>query len=267
MKVSIADCFLQYGESISSCSHPDIKPSHFEWQREDAQHARFVTDGHFADAVGTGQVAWLVEPFFLHPENYIAVMQKPFDYVLTCNDYFVQNNKNWLWCPRGGSWVAQKDWEIHDKTKDISILLSDKKMMYGHRLRHEIVARHQLDVMGLDHYVTKMEALADYRYSIIVENEQSRYWFTEKLIDCFALGTVPIYWGCPDIGRFFDDGGIIEFNDMPDLDNILDWLKLSSGIDYASRLSAMRRNLEAARDYAINEDWLYKTYPFLFGES
>lgn len=265
-QVTIADCFLQYGASVSNGCGIGVKPSHFEWQRADAASARFVTDGWFRDAPGKGQVAWLVEPFFLHPENYLAVMGKPFDYVLTHDDYFVQNNRNWLWCPCGGSWVAPKDWGIKPKTKDVSILLSHKTSMRGHQLRHEAVAQYgkRLDIFGLDHAVTKVEALADYRYSIVTENEKSRYWFTEKLIDCFALGTIPIYWGSPDIGRFFNDESIIEVDDLEDIGYWLD--RIHSGL-YKVNTESIQENLERAREYVICEDWLYKAYPFLFGAS
>ena len=61
----------------------------------------------------------------------------------------------------------------------------------------------------------------DYRFSIVIENCKRDYWFTEKLIDCLRTGTIPIYWGCPSIGDFFDIRGFILFDDINDLENIL----------------------------------------------
>jgi len=48
-------------------------------------------------------------------------------------------------------------------------------------------------------------------FSIAVESSYEKNYFTEKLIDCLLTKTVPIYWGCPNIGDFFDDRGIIMF--------------------------------------------------------
>ena len=45
----------------------------------------------------------------------------------------------------------------------------------------------------------KIDGLRDYRYHFCIENIKRDYWFTEKLIDCFVTGTIPIYWGCPSI--------------------------------------------------------------------
>lgn len=271
--VTIADCgFLLTGtrSAFIGGENVGVGPSHFEWERTDPLTARLVTDAFISHARGQGQVAWLIEPFFLHPGNYTAALDGDFDFVLTHDDTFVANRENWLWYPAGGSWIAFDRWGIRPKTRNISMLLSNKRMTRGHRMRHEIIAAYgkMLDaVMGLDKRVTTFEALADFRYSVIVENEKSRYWFTEKLIDALSVGTIPIYWGCPDIGRFFDSRGVIEFDDLADLGNILAWLK-QPGVadeDYARRLPAAQNNLEVAKRYRVCEDWIFDHYPHLFG--
>ena len=33
--------------------------------------------------------------------------------------------------------------------------------------------------------------------------------FCEKITDCFATGTIPIFWGTKNIGNYFDKEGII----------------------------------------------------------
>jgi len=58
-------------------------------------------------------------------------------------------------------------------------------------------------------------------FSITIENSKEDYMFTEKLIDCFLTGTIPIYYGCPSIGKFFNIDGIIVINTLDDLTNIL----------------------------------------------
>lgn len=46
---------------------------------------------------------------------------------------------------------------------------------------------------------TKCETLGKYRFSICYENQILEGWITEKIFDCFRAGTVPVYWGAPDI--------------------------------------------------------------------
>ena len=103
----------------------------------------------------------------------------------------------------------------------------------------------------------KLEALADYGYSLVIENQRMNYYFTEKLIDCFATGTIPIYWGCPAISRFFDADGMYTFRTLDELPDILDRL---SQQDYQSRLGAVQRNMYIAKRYRIPEDWIWHNF-------
>ena len=59
------------------------------------------------------------------------------------------------------------------------------------------------------------------KYHIVVENEQRDNWITEKLIDCFASKTIPIYWGDSYLWNTFDKRGAITFNHLTELPDIL----------------------------------------------
>jgi hypothetical protein len=50
------------------------------------------------------------------------------------------------------------------------------------------------------------------KFTIVVENNKEKWYFTEKIVDAFLTKTVPIYWGCANIGDFFDVRGIIIFD-------------------------------------------------------
>jgi hypothetical protein len=267
MKVTVADSiFLEYGKNIkANGANAGVSPTYFEWERADPDTARFVTDSDIKHAKGPGQVALLLETFFLHPENYLAAMEKPFDAVFTHNKYFVDHKDNWLWYPHGGSFVAFNNWKIHKKTKNVSILLSPKNTLWGHKRFYEAAERFgdRLDVYGLDSYADKMQAIAPYHFSVAIEAERSDSFFSEKLVDCLALGTIPIYLGCPNIGDFFDPFGLIQ---VQNVDQIGDWLDALTPNYYHLRRHRVAVNLEAARQYAIPEDWIFKHYPFLFGE-
>jgi alpha(1,3/1,4) fucosyltransferase len=46
---------------------------------------------------------------------------------------------------------------------------------------------------------SKSATVAQYRFSLCFENSVLKGWMTEKLFDCFFTGTVPVYWGAPDV--------------------------------------------------------------------
>lgn len=264
-KVTIADsAFLPYSKSASLGKENPFGPTHFEWEFADPQTARFVTDGYLKYAKGAGQVAWLLEPFFLHPEDYLMAMEKNFDFVLTHNMNFV-TNKNWLYYALGGSWIPFEKWKVYNKTKNVSMISTYKTSMLGHRLRREVAEKYadKFDVFGgtQESITRKFDCLADYRYSVVIESEKTPFFFNEKLIDCFAVGAIPIYWGCPTDDMPFDPSGIIQVYSVDEIGDILESIDANQ---YNSRLPAVRYNLEIAKKYRITEDWIFYRYPFLF---
>ena len=56
--------------------------------------------------------------------------------------------------------------------------------------------------------------LYPYQYSIVMENGRYPNWITEKLIDCLLSRTIPIYWGAPNVGEYFDRDGILTFDNI-----------------------------------------------------
>lgn len=271
MKVTIADSlFMPYGRSAHGREdNLTVVPESVQWEAAPAQDARFVTELHMRAARGPGQVAWILEPFFLHPQNYTWLMEnyQKFDYCLTHNANF-SRTLGWLWHPFGGSSIRQEDWGIREKTKNVSMLLSAKNYQPGHILRHKIVEQYGDrfdDIFGLTPWEHKIDALAPYRYAVIVETERSPYYFSEKLIDCLAVGTIPIYWGCLHLGEFFDVDGILEFSNLDELESLLGWVRGVGPNLYAQRRESIQFNLHLARKFAVCEDWLFAHYPFLFG--
>lgn len=46
---------------------------------------------------------------------------------------------------------------------------------------------------------SKLEVLARYNFALCAENQAIDGYVTEKVVDCLLAGTIPIYWGAPDI--------------------------------------------------------------------
>jgi hypothetical protein len=100
----------------------------------------------------------------------------------------------------------------------------------------------------------KLYALRDYAFSLTIENSKFDYYFTEKLMDTFMTGTVPIYWGCPSIGDFFNLDGMIIVDNLEDIDRALNQISIEK---YNSMLPAITDNFNRAKEFLIAEDWIY----------
>jgi hypothetical protein len=48
----------------------------------------------------------------------------------------------------------------------------------------------------------KADTMGRYTFAICYENSMLDGWITEKLFDCLYAGTVPVYWGAPDIDQW-----------------------------------------------------------------
>jgi hypothetical protein len=166
--------------------------------------------------------------------------------------------------PFGSSWVPLAEWRVFPKTRLCSIIASKRRDFEGHRLRHAAVdalraAGFDCDVLGRGYreVASKREGLADYLFSIVVENsrEEGSNYLTEKLVDALACGTVPVYWGNKVAERHFGKG-LIVWDTVEELrDKILPRLTRAT---YEAMLPAVRANLEEAKKFAPPERWLCK---------
>jgi hypothetical protein len=234
-------------------------------KNNDTNELLFITD--FAlnkvDTYNGVKIAMLVEPRAINPAMYEFVQKNndKFHKVFTYDKVLIETYDNVEFYPHCGCWIKTEDHTVYEKSKLISIIVSDKIQTFGHRLRHSIIDilkkdKYNISIFGRGYNPIdyKLEALKDFAFSIVIENSKMDYYFSEKLIDSFMTGTIPIYWGCPSIGDFFNLDGIIVFNDIEDLFIKLNTLSLDK---YNYMLPAINDNFERAKKYLTSEDWLY----------
>lgn len=160
---------------------------------------------------------------------------------------------NGTFLPVGGCWIPEGI-EIPPKKPNLcSIISSNKNSLPGHKLRHEVIKlvqtnKYDVDIMGSGYHFLddKADGLITYRFSIVIENCSEKDYFTEKLIDCFETDVVPIYWGCPNIDRYFDINGMILFDSLDELNKILNSLDEAN---YTKCIANMPQNKRAAKNY------------------
>jgi hypothetical protein len=260
----------------SVCSVAYQTPAHIEYVRDltDFDGVTLFTDAYINDGTvdrvrSRYKIAWLREPYCLHPDIYDAALgnKHKFDMVLTYYQPYLDTGYPFRFCPYGGTWIDRSQWGIKPKTKLCSMLIGSKMSTRGHTIRHEIADMIELMGYDVDFYGvrgtpvgygqdTKMQVLSDYAFSIVTETCREDNLFTEWLLDCFALGTIPIYWGCLNVGKFFNPAGIRRIETLNDLDSALHDLVVDAD-DWTDNLHEIKENLSTMQQYAITEDWLY----------
>ena len=216
---------------------------------------------------GKWKIAWGLESPCIKPNLHLNAkhIEHKFDYIYTCNPLIGNGNPKYKQSYWGCCWIPDGWHKIYSKYKLLSTVVSNKHYAQGHKLRHEVVGANlhpQLEVWGsplFQHYgnepLERLKPHAPYRYSIVIENCQYPGFFSEKIIDCFATGTIPIYWGDPNIKNIFDPQGMYTWNTIPELHNILQRISES---DYNSRLPAIEANYKLFPEFASPDRWMAK---------
>ena len=248
-------------------------PQYWHWDRSFADPAIpiFYTNGKIFEAIpGRENYAILTEPRALMGAVYANAPQvmDRFRYVFTHDSVLLNAFPDQCKViPAGGLWVGGDSGggkiKLYPKSKKVSIVSSTKSMCELHLFRYQLAVAlrywPEVDVFmahpGHNHPI--INSLAEYRYSIAVENHVDDYYFTEKLLNCFATGTVPVYLGAQRIGDFFDADGVIPFTTWHDLVQLLPQLTEQ---DYKNRSKAVEHNFATVKGFDNNEDFIAARY-------
>lgn len=209
-------------------------------------------------------IGMLMEPISILPGWYLGILANPeeslktFKYFFVHNRVFAEIHPKLIWAPiTACTWI--KEPQIYEKNKLISMISSNKAMCSGHYMRVFWARKLMNDVDGFGNLFgknmnNKEEGLKDYMFTICMENETTPGYFTEKLIDCFNTGTIPIYYGDPEIDKVFNKDGIITLTDSFDISSLTPEL-------YYSKMDAIKENFEIAKNYANIRTYLKYKYP------
>jgi len=154
--------------------------------------------------------------------------------------------------------------EITLKSKLVSVISSDKKYTRGHRQRLKFVdqlvkrLRGQVDHFGrgFNEVEDKWQAIAPYKYHIVLENSAFPHYFTEKLSDAILGWSYPIYYGCPNIHEYFPSLSL----------TMIDILDPSHAVDEIEEVifsDTFEKKISQIRDARELVLYRYNLFPFL----
>lgn len=84
----------------------------------------------------------------------------------------------------------------------------------------------------------KWTGLADYRYSLAVENYRGPNYFSEKITDALLAWSMPIYWGCTNLGDYLPEDSYL-WLDIEDPDAPQQLRKIIEQNPWEDRLDAI----------------------------
>jgi|TARA_R110002012_G_scaffold64648_2_gene169835 hypothetical protein len=204
-------------------------------------------------------IAMLVEPISVSAELYSWIKQNydNFDLVLTHHKPLLQISSKFKYYP---VWPRIKmdnnNRIISEKTKLISAIFSNKRITSAQKFRHTIADQFKdtIDLYGTGYKFIedKFEGTGNYMFQIVVENIFSGY-VSEKGNDCFANGTIPIYYGNSksNINDYYDMDGVILFETIDELQYILN--KVATVEYYNSKKLVIDKNYKLAIQNNVHE--------------
>ncbi len=181
-------------------------------------------------------------------------LEHTYELIFTHDISISELGDKFIYIPGNGFWITSP--KIHDKCKMISMITSNKNFTIGHKKRLEFIRQYRGDIdlygVGYNPIDKKEIGLNDYMFSVAIENDNYDSYFSEKILDCFATGTIPIYWGTKKISNFFDIDGVIFLEDFN--------IDMLSQKYYESKQKSIEYNYEKVLEMEITEDYIYKKY-------
>lgn len=231
-----------------------------KWIKEWEETVSYTLDDgfHFSDT-SYFRVLHQIEPAeVIDATDRIIEHHKFYDLILAWNKKILANCPNAVLFPQGNCtwmnptwkpWLEGKDstllkyesvmrpnyqpiWIEGDprlKKFQASFITSSKTGTSGHRLRQEIYEKLPESVNGMPIYKhrsppyipSKRALLDEYQFFITPQNASEDNWFDDKIIDALIAKTIPLYWGCPNLGDFFNMDGILHFRTYDELISML----------------------------------------------
>jgi len=253
---------------INSYTYPDFPNIEVDYKKQ----IRFFVDGFEGYYVNEDSFKILmvkeVEEI-CKLKKVVIENQHMFDAILTYDEDILNNCKHSYFMPFGTTWIH--DYKFPEKKFQVSNITGHKEFTNGHLLRKKIHYKQKSITTPTDFYISKFlgvenfnnnkilgefkDPLFDSQFHICIENSRQKNCFTEKVMDCFVTKTVPIYWGCPNIGDFFDTDSIFIVNNFKE---IIDCCNNLTSETYQNMLPSIEKNLELSKNYSDSVDNIKK---------
>jgi hypothetical protein len=116
---------------------------------------------------------------------------------------------------------------------------------FYHAFPHRFRTRHFPSFKGPVH--RKRDIMRSYKFAIIFENAVFPGYLTEKILDAFFAGCVPVYLGAPDILNYIPAETFVDRRNFADLAALYSYLSNMSEKEYLGRIRAIEEFVNGER--------------------
>lgn len=225
------------------------------------------------------------------PDNWEVQYHKNFNYVFTWADdlvdgtFYIKSNFCGLEVERNDFHELQKK---HDDRKLLCMINSfvlpneryPKNELYSSRIAFirfmESTAPSDFDLFGNnwppEYFMSykgrsenKFKTYANYKFCFCFENFAGyNGYISEKILDCFAAGIVPVYFGAPNIADWIPKSCFVDFRDFNSFESLLLGLRNMPKAEYFDKLNAIKLFwTDVSRNYFATGNFLKNLYEYI----
>lgn len=212
------------------------------------------------------------EPYHKGDTDWMDSQLDSFNYIFTNHYPSIIKEKNNVIKSHGAlPWHVLKSYdelkdlkEIPKKEFGISCIASNLTRWPGHKKRVAFIEYIKSNnILSIDFYgkgtkfiEDKWDALAPYKYSIVIENNNIHDYWTEKISDVYLSYSLPFYFGCTNINKYFPEESYIWIDINNPSDAIKTMQKAIENNEWEKRLPS----IIIARNKVLDE---YNLFPFI----
>jgi alpha(1,3/1,4) fucosyltransferase len=219
------------------------------------------------------KILFLWEPPSVIPDNYILENHRDFAKVMTWHDDLIDNEKYFKFFypvirPAIDEMIDYSDKRLCTLiacNKDSSFpgeLYSERRALiqfYENSPHDDFTLYGKWWPYNLTTYAgpidKKADILKNYRFSFAYENIRNiSGYITEKIFDCFQVGTVPIYWGAPNISSYIPKNCYISREDFADNTALYSYIKNMDATKYEEYQKNIRNYLQSPKAQLYSQE-------------
>lgn len=222
---------------------------------------RYMNDGYSGKKYGwLGESSEIISNLVNGSVLNKDILKMKYTKIFTNDRRIIEKDPNFfVYNPPASNMPWIKEYGIYEKNKLCSYITSFKQFTSGHIKRMELFQQLKDNPIFSDHIFgrnyrnlpDKIDGLKNYMFSIVLENTIYPKYYTEKITDCFATGTIPIYYGDESILEDFDKNGIIFLEDI-NLNDLTPEL-------YHSMYNGVINNFERVKQLTCADDLIFES--------
>ena len=198
-----------------------------------------------------------------------------YDYAVTYADFKITDRL----LPNRDAFEELKSRQLAEDWQEAEKLLNSKKDFcnfvysngFGDPFREQLflaVGQYKKVLSGgkflnnIGHVVEDLQSFQSrFKFTIACENSWYRGYTTEKIINAFNAGTIPVYWGNPNISSVINPQAIVNCHDYPDLESVVEEIRRLDEDDEAYKKKLMAPILQQKN---MVEDYLQERADFVY---